>query len=69
MSAADVTNGMASGLSEGSITDPVDRSRRHISTRFLRSELALIFGRRRNRAGMGLGLTPASYPMSRGGSD
>jgi ABC-2 type transport system permease protein len=54
MSAADVTNGTASGLSEGSVTDPVDRSRRHISTRFLRSELALIFGRRRNQAGMGI---------------
>jgi len=45
---------MASGLSEGSVTDPVDRSRRHVSTRFLRSELALIFGRRRNQAGMGI---------------
>jgi ABC-2 type transport system permease protein len=54
MSAAEVTNGMASGLSEGSVTEPVDRSRRHISTRFLRSELALIFGRRRNQAGMGI---------------
>jgi ABC-2 type transport system permease protein len=54
MSAADVTNGMASGLSEGSVTDPIDRPRRHISTRFLRSELALIFGRRRNQAGMGI---------------
>jgi ABC-2 type transport system permease protein len=54
MSAADVTNGMASGLSQGSATDPVDRSRRHISTRFLRSELGLIFGRRRNQAGMGI---------------
>ena len=54
MSAADLTSGMARGPSEGSITDPVDRSRRHISTRFLRSELALIFGRRRNQAGMGI---------------
>jgi ABC-2 type transport system permease protein len=30
------------------------RPRRHISTRFLRSELRLIFGRRRNQAGMGI---------------
>ena len=54
MSAADLTRGRARGQSDGSITDPVDRSRRHISTRFLRSELALIFGRRRNQAGMGI---------------
>jgi len=54
MSAADVTNGMAGRLSDGSITNPVDRPRRHISSRFLRSELALIFGRRRNQAGMGI---------------
>lgn len=32
----------------------VARPRRHISTRFLRSELRLIFGRRRNQAGMGI---------------
>jgi ABC-2 type transport system permease protein len=32
----------------------VARPRRHISTRFLRSELRLIFGRRRNHAGMGI---------------
>jgi ABC-2 type transport system permease protein len=30
------------------------RPLRHISTRFLRSELRLIFGRRRNQAGMGI---------------
>ena len=54
MSAADLTRGRARGQSDGSIADPVDRSRRHTSTRFLRSELALIFGRRRNQAGMGI---------------
>ena len=54
MSAADVTNGRARGLSDGSVTSPVDRPRRHISSRFLRSELGLIFGRRRNQAGMGI---------------
>jgi len=31
---------------------PTARPRRHASTRFLRSELRLIFGRRRNQAGM-----------------
>jgi ABC-2 type transport system permease protein len=30
------------------------RPRRHVSTRFLRSELRLIFGRRRNQAGMAI---------------
>lgn len=54
MSAADLTRGRGRGQSDGSIADPVDRSRRHTSTRFLRSELALIFGRRRNQAGMGI---------------
>ena len=54
MSAADLTRGRARGQSDGLIADPVDRSRRHTSTRFLRSELALIFGRRRNQAGMGI---------------
>jgi ABC-2 type transport system permease protein len=33
---------------------PVARPRRHASTRFLRSELRLIFGRRRNQAGMAI---------------
>ena len=54
MSAADLAGRRGPGPSDGSITDPVDRSRRHISTRFLRSELGLIFGRRRNQAGMGV---------------
>ena len=54
MSAADLTSARARGLSDRSDTDPVDRSRRPISTRFLRSELSLIFGRRRNQAGMGI---------------
>jgi ABC-2 type transport system permease protein len=54
MSAADLTTGKARGPSDGSITEPIDRPRRRISTRFLRSELALIFGRRRNQAGMGI---------------
>ena len=33
---------------------PAARPLRHISTRFLRSELRLIFGRRRNQAGLGI---------------
>lgn len=33
---------------------PAVRPLRHVSTRFLRSELRLIFGRRRNQAGMGI---------------
>jgi ABC-2 type transport system permease protein len=54
MSAADLAGGTAPAPSGELTTDPVDRSRRHLSTRFLRSELALIFGRRRNQAGMGV---------------
>jgi ABC-2 type transport system permease protein len=42
MSAADVS------------TSPAVRPLRHVSTRFLRSELRLIFGRRRNQAGLGI---------------
>lgn len=54
MSAADLTGERTRGLGNEVITAPVDRARRHISTRFLRSELRLIFGRRRNQAGMGI---------------
>ena len=54
MSAADTTSARTRGRRDDSIKHPVDRARRHISTRFLRSELALIFGRRRNQAGMGI---------------
>ena len=54
MSAADVSGGRTTGLSAQVIAAPVDRARRHISTRFLRSELRLIFGRRRNQAGLGI---------------
>src|SRR5674476_155533 len=35
-------------------TSPTARPLRHVSTRFLRSELRLIFGRRRNQAGLGI---------------
>ncbi len=35
-------------------TSPAARPLRHVSTRFLRSELRLIFGRRRNQAGLGI---------------
>ena len=54
MSAADLTPGLTTGLSTAVTTAPPDRVRRHISTRFLRSELRLIFGRRRNQAGLGI---------------
>ena len=54
MSSADVIGGRTTGLSTQVIAAPVDRARRHISTRFLRSELRLIFGRRRNQAGLGI---------------
>jgi len=54
MSAADVTSERTPGLSDEVTPAPVDRTRRHISTRFLRSELRLIFGRRRNQAGLGI---------------
>ncbi len=54
MSAADITSERARGRRDESINDPFDRARRHISSRFLRSELALIFGRRRNQAGLGI---------------
>ncbi len=54
MSAAEVGNDRTSVLDPEVIAAPVDRARRHLSTRFLRSELRLIFGRRRNQAGMGI---------------
>ena len=58
MSAADLTPGLTSGMSTGLSTEvaaaPTAPARRHISTRFLRSELRLIFGRRRNQAGLGI---------------
>ena len=50
MSAADLS---ATGTTELA-TSPAARPLWHISTRFLRSELRLIFGRRRNQAGMGI---------------
>jgi ABC-2 type transport system permease protein len=54
MSAADPTPGRTTGLATEVATAPVTRPRRHVSTRFLRSELRLIFGRRRNQAGLGI---------------
>ena len=54
MSAADLSPGRTPGLSTDMAMAPFARPRRHISTRFLRSELRLIFGRRRNQAGMGI---------------
>jgi ABC-2 type transport system permease protein len=58
MSAADLTPGLKTGLNTGPIpgtsASAAVRPLRHISTRFLRSELRLIFGRRRNQAGMGI---------------
>jgi ABC-2 type transport system permease protein len=57
MSAADLSPGRSTALS-GEVGEAgeamVARPRRHISTRFLRSELRLIFGRRRNQAGLGI---------------
>jgi len=52
MSAADLTRGSSAGLNTGLPTAAAARPPRHVSTRFLRSELRLIFGRRRNQAGM-----------------
>ena len=50
MSAADIIPARPTEVA----TAPVARPRRHASTRFLRSELRLIFGRRRNLAGLGV---------------
>jgi ABC-2 type transport system permease protein len=44
------TPGSGTGLSTSSAARPL----RHVSTRFLRSELRLIFGRRRNQAGLAI---------------
>jgi ABC-2 type transport system permease protein len=44
----------AAELTRVAATSTAERPLRHISTRFLRSELRLIFGRRRNQAGMGI---------------
>ena len=54
MSAAEVTGERTRRSGEEATWVPVDRAPRRISTRFLRSELGLIFGRRRNQAGMGI---------------
>src|SRR5450759_3269341 len=58
MSAADLPPGLDSGPDRGLATVlPTSRAARplrHVSTRFLRSELRLIFGRRRNQAGLGI---------------
>src|SRR5512141_1708565 len=52
MSAADLSRGP--GPSTEVVHPSVARPRRRMSTRFLRSELRLIFGRRRNQAGLGI---------------
>jgi ABC-2 type transport system permease protein len=58
MSAADLSSGPNDGLNTATATalptSPATRPLRRVSTRFLRSELGLIFGRRRNQAGMGI---------------
>jgi len=55
MSAAELNTGLGSRQSSGPPpTLTTARPLRHVSTRFLRSELGLIFGRRRNQAGMGI---------------
>ncbi|HEX7461214.1 MAG TPA: ABC transporter permease, partial [Dermatophilaceae bacterium] len=54
MSAAEVTGERTRSSGEEATRAPGDRAPRRISTRFLRSELGLIFGRRRNQAGMGI---------------
>jgi ABC-2 type transport system permease protein len=54
MSAAEVTGEKTRRSGEETTRAPGDRAARRISTRFLRSELGLIFGRRRNQAGMGI---------------
>jgi len=48
MSAAELNTGTTTGLATLSANRPL----RHASTRFLRSELRLIFGRRRNQGGL-----------------
>src|SRR5664280_3217762 len=50
MSAAERNTGATTGLA----TLSANRTPRHVSTRFLRSELRLIFGRRRNQAGLAI---------------
>jgi ABC-2 type transport system permease protein len=54
MSAADLSSRPGAGPGTAAPRSTVARPLRHISTRFLRSELRLIFGRRRNQAGMGI---------------
>jgi ABC-2 type transport system permease protein len=54
MSVADLSPGLDAGPTTALPASSAARPLRHISTRFLRSELRLIFGRRRNQAGMGI---------------
>src|ERR1035437_8651835 len=65
MSAADLAPDPTTGLT----TSPTARPLRHVSTRFLRSELRLIFGRRRPQAGLGiLALVPLMIAITVKGS-
>lgn len=54
MSAVDLTRSRDTDPTTGLRALPAARPLRHLSTRFLRSELRLIFGRRRNQAGLGI---------------
>src|SRR5450631_4709308 len=69
MSAAELNAGPMSAQTPGSgtclSTSSAARPLRHVSTRFLRSELRLIFGRRRNQAGLGiLALVPVMIAIT-----
>jgi len=65
MSAAEVTQGLNTSSTTAVPTLPAARPLRHVSTRFLRSELRLIFGRRRNQAGLGiLALVPVMIAIT-----
>jgi ABC-2 type transport system permease protein len=62
MSAAELDKGLSGGATSGrnpgsstvAATSSAARPLRHVSTRFLRSELRLIFGRRRNQGGLAI---------------
>src|SRR3954465_3516207 len=50
MSTSDASQVLAPGAARGGTARPVARAPRGLSTRLLRSELRLVFGRRRNQA-------------------
>src|SRR3954447_20249036 len=65
MSTSDASQVLAPGAARGGTARPVARAPRGLSTRLLRSELRLVFGRRRNQALLvALACVPVLIPVA-----